>query len=148
MVIVTGNAANVVVRQAAESVPLGEEAQITLDTSAAGRGACTCHIRQPNGAEADLDIEDNADGTVSIFYTPRIPGTYSVEIKFGGVVIPQSPLQQRVRLILTPSPTLPPTLLLSTLVHSHSHSHSLSSLQLSRKREMKTILDEYVTTYT
>ena len=92
-----------VVRQAAESVPLGEEAQITLDTSAAGRGACTCHIRQPNGGEADLDIEDNADGTVSLFYTPRIPGTYSVEIKFGGVVIPQSPLQQRVRLMLPPT---------------------------------------------
>lgn len=92
-----GNAAKVVVRQAAESVPLGEEAQINLDTSAAGRGACTCHIRQPNGAEADLDIEDNGDGTVSIFYTPRIPGTYAIEIKFGGVVIPQSPLQQRVR---------------------------------------------------
>ena len=79
-----------------ESVPLGQEAIIGVNTAEAGRGAINCHIKQPNGAEADLEIEDNNDGTVSIFYTPRIPGTYTIEIKFGGLPIQQFPLLQKV----------------------------------------------------
>ncbi|KYM87732.1 Filamin-B, partial [Atta colombica] len=48
----------------------GEKYCITMDTENAGRGAVTCRIRSTTGSEiVDIDIEDNGDGTVNIYYT-------------------------------------------------------------------------------
>ncbi|XP_076681202.1 filamin-A-like isoform X2 [Andrena cerasifolii] len=68
----------------------GEEYCITVDTENAGCGAVTCCIRSTSGSEvADIDIEDNGDGTVSIYYTVADPGEYTVSIKFGGLPVPE-----------------------------------------------------------
>ncbi|CAK9811186.1 cher [Anthophora plagiata] len=67
----------------------GEEYCITVDTENAGRGAVTCRIRSVSGSEVvDIDIEDNGDGTVNIYYTVADAGDYSLNIKFGGQPIP------------------------------------------------------------
>ncbi|XP_071870651.1 filamin A protein cher isoform X5 [Bombus fervidus] len=68
----------------------GEEYCITVDTENAGRGAVTCRIRSTSGSEVvDIDIEDNGDGTVNIYYTVEDAGDYTLSIKFGGQPIPE-----------------------------------------------------------
>lgn len=37
----------------------------------------------------DIDIEDNGDGTVNIYYTVEDAGDYTLSIKFGGQPIPE-----------------------------------------------------------
>ncbi|XP_031833926.1 filamin A protein cher isoform X6 [Nomia melanderi] len=55
----------------------------------AGRGAVTCRIKSTSGSEVvDIDIEDNGDGTVSIYYTVADAGDYTLSIKFGGQPVP------------------------------------------------------------
>jgi len=44
----------------------------------------------------DIDIVDNGDGTVSLMYTPRIPGAYTLNIKFGGQPVPDGQILQQV----------------------------------------------------
>ncbi|XP_071633406.1 filamin-like isoform X3 [Temnothorax longispinosus] len=68
----------------------GEEYCITVDTENAGRGAVTCRIRSTSGSEiVDIDIEDNGDGTVNIYYTVADAGDYTLSIKFGGQPVPE-----------------------------------------------------------
>ncbi|XP_066588237.1 filamin-A isoform X2 [Prorops nasuta] len=68
----------------------GEEYCITVDTENAGRGAVTCRIRSTSGSEVvDIDIEENGDGTVNIYYTVADAGDYTLSIKFGGQPIPE-----------------------------------------------------------
>uniref|UniRef100_A0A1I8F459 Ig-like domain-containing protein n=1 Tax=Macrostomum lignano TaxID=282301 RepID=A0A1I8F459_9PLAT len=64
------------------------EASIMVDASGAGDGGITCRITTSNDSELDIDLEENADGTVSLYYTPRIPGMQAIEIRFGGQLIP------------------------------------------------------------
>ncbi|KAL4226921.1 hypothetical protein ACF0H5_014899 [Mactra antiquata] len=72
-----------------QTIPVEKETVITVDASEAGTGKVTCRIRSPTGAEIDIDIVDNSDGTFSINFTPNNPGDYSINIKFGGISIPQ-----------------------------------------------------------
>lgn len=37
----------------------------------------------------DIDIEDNGDGTFSIYYTVKDAGEYTLSIKFGGQPVPE-----------------------------------------------------------
>ncbi|XP_067205884.1 filamin-A isoform X4 [Linepithema humile] len=68
----------------------GEEYCITVDTENAGRGAVTCRIRSTSGSEVvDIDIEDNGDGTVNIYYTVADAGDYTLSVKFGGQPVPE-----------------------------------------------------------
>ncbi|XP_012258327.2 filamin-A isoform X3 [Athalia rosae] len=68
----------------------GEEYCITVDTENAGRGAVTCRIRSTSGSDAvDIDIEDNGDGTVNVYYKVADAGEYTLSIKFGGQPVPE-----------------------------------------------------------
>ena len=69
-------------------MPVGKETVITVDAAQAGVGKVTCRIRSPNGADIDIDIIDRGDGTFSIAFTPQMSGPYTIEIKFGGELIP------------------------------------------------------------
>ncbi|XP_033213591.1 filamin-A isoform X3 [Belonocnema kinseyi] len=72
-----------------QTLAQGEEYCITVDTENAGRGAVTCRIRSTSGSEdVDIDIQDNGDGTVDIYYTVADAGEYTLSIKFGGQPIP------------------------------------------------------------
>ncbi|CAL1528168.1 unnamed protein product [Lymnaea stagnalis] len=71
-----------------KTVPVGKETIITVDASQAGVGKVTCRIRSPTGSDIDIDIIDQGDGTFSISFTPQFPGPYTIEIKFGGELVP------------------------------------------------------------
>ncbi|KAF4527938.1 hypothetical protein B566_EDAN012831 [Ephemera danica] len=72
------------------SLTIGEEYCITVNTKNAGRGAVTCRIRSTSdaGSDLDIDIEDNGDDTFSIYYTVKDAGEYTLNVKFGGQPVP------------------------------------------------------------
>lgn len=80
-----------------QTIPVEKETVITVDASRAGTGKVTCRIRSPTGAEIDIDIIENADGTFSIQFTPANPGDYCICIKFGGQCIPHGEYVIQVR---------------------------------------------------
>jgi len=78
-------------------VAVGEECCITLNKADAGPGCVTCHvINTTTSSEIVTRVIDNHDGTVSIKYVPTVQGTYSVDIKYGGVTIPTGRITQQV----------------------------------------------------
>ncbi|XP_012939324.2 filamin-A-like [Aplysia californica] len=70
------------------TIPVNKETVITVDAAQAGVGKVTCRIRSPNGSDIDIDIIEQGDGTFSISFTPQFAGPYTIEIKFGGELIP------------------------------------------------------------
>ena len=84
----------------ATTVPVGEECVITVNASEAGPGNLTCRISTAGDSDVDIDIVDNGDGTISIVYTPRAPGAYQINIKFGGQPVPNGNFTQKVNLNL------------------------------------------------
>ncbi|XP_075900104.1 filamin-C-like isoform X3 [Nelusetta ayraudi] len=73
------------------TIQIGEETVITVDAKAAGKGKVTCKVSTPDGAELDVDVVENTDGTFDIYYTAPEPGKYVITIRFGGENIPNSP---------------------------------------------------------
>ncbi|KAM6306964.1 LOW QUALITY PROTEIN: filamin-C-like [Podargus strigoides] len=73
------------------TIQIGEETVITVDAKAAGQGKVTCKVSTPDGAELDMDVVENHDGTFDIFYTAPEPGKYVITIRFGGENVPNSP---------------------------------------------------------
>ncbi|XP_066996805.1 filamin-A isoform X2 [Anabrus simplex] len=67
----------------------GEEYCITVNAKNAGYGAVTCRIRSTSGSDLDIDIEDNGDGTFSIYYMVKDAGDYTLSVKFGGQPVPE-----------------------------------------------------------
>lgn len=78
-------------------IQIGEETVITVDAKAAGKGKVTCTVSTPDGAELDVDVVENHDGTFDIYYTAPEPGKYVITIRFGGEHIPNSPFHVLVR---------------------------------------------------
>ncbi|XP_047245448.1 filamin-C-like isoform X3 [Girardinichthys multiradiatus] len=74
-----------------QTIQIGKETVITVDAKAAGKGKVTCKVSTPDGAELDVDVVENADGTFDIYYTAPEPGQYIITIRFGGEHIPNSP---------------------------------------------------------
>lgn len=72
-----------------EKVSIGEEYCVTVNANEAGNGAITCHITSSNtSGDVDIHVEDNGDGTFSVFYSVKEKGDYSINIKFGGNPVP------------------------------------------------------------
>ncbi|NWV59546.1 FLNC protein, partial [Malurus elegans] len=80
------------------TIQIGEETVITVDAKAAGQGKVTCKVSTPDGAELDVDVVENHDGTFDIFYTAPEPGKYVITIRFGGEHVPNSPFHVMVEL--------------------------------------------------
>ena len=78
------------------TIQIGEQTVITVDAKAAGKGKVTCSVCTPEGAEVDVDVVENEDGTFDIFYTAPQPGKYVICVRFGGEHIPNSPFQVTV----------------------------------------------------
>lgn len=70
-----------------------------MDATRAGVGKITCRIRTESGTDIDIDIVEQADGTFSISFIPQFPGSYTIEIKFGGEVIPNGSYKVQVKSI-------------------------------------------------
>ncbi|KAJ8411391.1 hypothetical protein AAFF_G00173970 [Aldrovandia affinis] len=85
------------------TIQIREETVITVDAKAAGKGKVTCKVSTPDGAELDVDVVENTDGTFDIYYTAPEPGKYVITIRFGGEHIPDSPFH----VVATEAPVVP-----------------------------------------
>ncbi|NXS72476.1 FLNC protein, partial [Pandion haliaetus] len=81
------------------TIQIGEETVITVDAKAAGQGKVTCKVSTPDGAELDVDVVENHDGTFDIYYTAPEPGKYVITIRFGGEHVPNSPFHVLVGVV-------------------------------------------------
>lgn len=86
---------------------VGETNTITVRKSEAGIGNITFQIKKVTSTtttttttttikDVDYTVVDNGDGTVTIRYTPLVEGTYTADIKFGGVTVPHGHFTQQV----------------------------------------------------
>ena len=57
-----------------------EVSEFCVDTREAGYGGLSLSIEGPS--KADIECNDNEDGTCSVTYKPTEPGNYVVSIKF------------------------------------------------------------------
>lgn len=48
----------------------------------------TCRIRSNSGSDVNVQVEDNRDGTFSIYYTVKDVGEYTLNVKYGGQPVP------------------------------------------------------------
>uniref|UniRef100_A0A8B9LTD5 Filamin C, gamma a (actin binding protein 280) n=1 Tax=Astyanax mexicanus TaxID=7994 RepID=A0A8B9LTD5_ASTMX len=92
------------------NIQMCEETVISVDAKAAGTGKVTCKVLTPDGAELDVDVVENLDGTFDIYYTAPEPGKYVITIRFGGQHIPNSPFHVQVKMLdgnATKEPVVP-----------------------------------------
>ena len=71
----------------------GERTLLAVDARAAGPGKVTCSVLSPDGAEVDVDVAENPDGTFHVSYTAPEPGSYGLTVRFGGQHVPNSPFR-------------------------------------------------------
>ncbi|CAL8320227.1 unnamed protein product, partial [Gadus morhua 'NCC'] len=77
-----------------KSLPTGDASKCLLTVSIGGHcvsGLQRLQTSEDTGAELDMDVVENHDGTFDIYYTAPEPGKYVITIRFGGQNIPKSP---------------------------------------------------------
>uniref|UniRef100_A0A671M2C9 Filamin-C-like n=1 Tax=Sinocyclocheilus anshuiensis TaxID=1608454 RepID=A0A671M2C9_9TELE len=79
-----------------ERAKAGEVATFTVDCSRAGEAELTIEIVSDSGAQAEVCIQNNNDGTFSVTYTPLFHGIHTITIKYGGQQVPKSPIRVQV----------------------------------------------------
>ncbi|CRL07144.1 CLUMA_CG020139, isoform A [Clunio marinus] len=84
------------VNTAAEKVIFGKKNRLTVDAREAGTGNVTCTIKLTNGRYIDTEIVEK-DGFFDIFYLLPEPGTYDVDVKFGGKQVPNGLMRMTVK---------------------------------------------------
>ncbi|XP_070558725.1 filamin-A-like isoform X9 [Ptychodera flava] len=72
----------------------GEIAEFLVDTTKAGYGGLGVSIEGPS--KADINCEDNGDGTCTVTYRPTEPGNYILNVKYADQHVPGSPFKVKV----------------------------------------------------
>ncbi|XP_071491352.1 filamin-A-like isoform X1 [Diadema antillarum] len=90
----------------------GQMAQFLVDTRNAGYGGLGVSIEGPS--KADINCEDNGDGTCLVTFTPTEPGTYNVNVHYADQLVPGSPFQVAVEGESTDLPLIKETLVRPT----------------------------------
>ncbi|XP_030827869.1 filamin-A isoform X3 [Strongylocentrotus purpuratus] len=90
----------------------GQMAQFLVDTRNAGYGGLGVSIEGPS--KADINCEDNGDGTCLVTFTPTEPGTYNVNVHYADQLVPGSPFQVAVQGDSTELPLIRETLVRPT----------------------------------
>ncbi|XP_051545387.1 filamin-C-like [Myxocyprinus asiaticus] len=79
-----------------ERAKAGEVASFIVDCRRAGEAELTIEIVSDSGAQAEVCIQKNNDGTFSVTYTPLFHGMHTITIKYGGQQVPKSPINVQV----------------------------------------------------
>ncbi|CAB3406891.1 unnamed protein product [Caenorhabditis bovis] len=72
-----------------------EPTRFTIDAKQAGAGTVEVELRDNIGEKVDLDVLDNQDGSFTVKYTAKRPGSYQLNVVFAGEEI--SPIEINVK---------------------------------------------------
>ncbi|XP_065175030.1 filamin-A-like [Sycon ciliatum] len=76
---------------------VNEQATITVDTGRAGTGNLDVSVKSPSDVELNLvGSFDETEDLATMYYTPRLPGLYTVTIEFAGQHVKGSPFPVNV----------------------------------------------------
>jgi len=67
-----------------------------VDTREAGDANLDIHIKDPEGNLVHPRIENNSDGTFTVYYVPEDVGRYTINVLYGGVPVKDSPFNVKV----------------------------------------------------
>lgn len=56
-----------------------------------------CSVKSPPKSSAMVKLQDNFDGTYSMFYKPMFPGSYQINVRIDDIHVPGSPFTTLVK---------------------------------------------------
>lgn len=68
-----------------------------VDCREAGPGELRINMINPEGKEILFSLTDNEDGTYTVDYVAPQPGTYLVNLNYGGLNVPHCPIKVNVQ---------------------------------------------------
>lgn len=77
-------------------VPASLPATFVVDTREAGEANLDIHIKDPEGNLVQTRIEDNSDGTYTVYYVPEDVGRYTINVLYGGIPVKDAPFNVKV----------------------------------------------------
>ncbi|KAL8212536.1 UNVERIFIED_CONTAM: hypothetical protein K2H54_050177 [Gekko kuhli] len=75
---------------------VGEAGLLNVDCSEAGPGKLDMEAVPDSGSKADVEVQDNKDGTYAVTYVPRSAGMHTLQMKYGGEPVPNFPAWVKV----------------------------------------------------
>ncbi|XP_038628402.1 filamin-B isoform X2 [Tachyglossus aculeatus] len=75
---------------------VGEAGLLNVDCSEAGPGDLGMEAISDSGAKAQVQVEDNKDGTYAVTYLPLSAGMYTLTMKYGGEQVPKFPARVKI----------------------------------------------------
>jgi len=77
-------------------VPASLPATFVVDTKDAGEAPLDINIKDPEGNLVHPRVEDNSDGTFTVYYVPEDIGRYTINVLYGGQPVKDSPFNVKV----------------------------------------------------
>lgn len=56
-----------------------------------------CSVKSPPRSSAMVKLQDNLDGTYSMYYKPTFPGAHTINVRVDDIHVPGSPFKASVR---------------------------------------------------
>uniref|UniRef100_A0A8V1AEP3 Filamin B n=1 Tax=Gallus gallus TaxID=9031 RepID=A0A8V1AEP3_CHICK len=75
---------------------VGEAGLLNVDCTEAGPGNLRVDMVSDTGSKAEIQIDDNKDGTYVVTYVPLSAGMYTIKMKYGGEQVPKFPARVKV----------------------------------------------------
>ncbi|XP_014344981.1 filamin-B [Latimeria chalumnae] len=75
---------------------VGEAGLLNVDCTRAGTGKLAMEAVSDTGSKAEVDVQDNKDGTYAVTYVPHLPGIHTLLLKYGGQTVPKFPVKVKV----------------------------------------------------
>uniref|UniRef100_A0A8B9VP85 Filamin B n=1 Tax=Anas zonorhyncha TaxID=75864 RepID=A0A8B9VP85_9AVES len=75
---------------------VGEAGLLNVDCTEAGPGDLRVDMVSDTGSKAEVQIDDNKDGTYAVTYVPLSAGMYTIKMKYGGEQVPKFPARVKV----------------------------------------------------
>ena len=72
---------------------VSEESHLRVDAKRCGQGLVTAQIETPSDEILDIKVIENGNGTFDIAYTPLETGHHKLNLRFGGIDIPDMPIK-------------------------------------------------------
>ena len=75
----------------------GKPVDFTVDCKEAGPGDLEINITDDKGQEVPITVNDKGDHTFNVIYNPKKNGAHTIEVKYDGRDVPQSPITVNVK---------------------------------------------------